>query len=1189
MKRALTLFVFVCLPLVSAHAQSTTVAQVSGTVLDQAGGVIVGAQVQITNTDTNAARTAQTNDTGAYVFPDLDIGPYKLQVTAQGFTTYVQTGIVLQANTNPAVDVTLKPGAMTQTVEVQADAAMVETQSNGVNTVIQPEQVLDLPLNGRQATSLIALSGAATPGASGGTVNTLDYPSAVQISIAGSQGNATNYYLDGSVNMDFRTNVGLPMPFPDALQEFSVQSSALPANLGSRPGGSVNAAVKSGTNSIHGDLFEFLRNGVLDADVRTYTNTSGVTPAGIRDNLKQNQFGGTIGGPIIRNKIFFFTGIQGTTQRQQSQPAQSRIPVAANLAPTFDFSNVLSKTCSGASNPGFINATFAVNNTPGTAVQPQFFSTPSALIAAKILNFLPPPSAAIDSCGDYQYAQTTHNNEYQGVLRIDWQRTQNDTVFFRYFVTNYYSAPYLQKDSQTPSGYSLLGANVGLADQAQSVDIGDTHILGPRAISSLRLSFARTGTNRTSAAGIPTIESLGCNCTSQVANQIGVFVSAPGNLGYDYENIFGVSETLGWNVRSHQLSMGFTFLHVQMNNDGVFQMNPSMSFGSNDTYTVSKTTGQLVDSTIASVTGSSLADFLTGNADGLSQGNGQLGRDAQNQPSLFVQDNWKVTRRFQVNAGLRWDPFIPQYNKYKEASDFSLAGFTAGTKSAEYLNAPPGLTFPGDSTFNERSDTEPRVWDFSPRVGIVWDPRGNGKETVRAGYGVFYDTSVLWNTMHIVLNPPWGETLSITPGTVAQGGGIANPWVNYPGGNPFPTPFQPPSNFAFPLAGAYVFENQYSKPENVQQWNLALQKQFGGNWLVSATYIGNKGTHAWIGHNLDYTEYLSQYGTSAPCDLPFLPALTGVATLHWAPCNGNSTKEAQTINLPNNQHLVVTNYTARKVLNLINPDLGPYFGSLVQDQSDGDSAYNGLLLSAQHRLSDHFSISANFTWSRCMDDAEIGQDIGSAGQNPAIPKDWGNCGSDERKVFNLSTVLQSPKMKERYAQMILGNWNASGIYTAHTGNFTSVSDGTDIALTGGTDRPNQVGNPFQNGPIAANSTCTPPTGSFHTLNRWWNPCAFEMEPAGTYGNEVRNSLPEPGNWNLDAAIWRTFPIGERFKLDFRAEAFNVFNHVEIGNPATSLSGNICPCTATSWSTSVARIGSSSGANRIMQGALKLSF
>jgi hypothetical protein len=262
-------------------------------------------------------------------------------------------------------------------------------------------------------------------------------------------------------------------------------------------------------------------------------------------------------------------------------------------------------------------------------------------------------------------------------------------------------------------------------------------------------------------------------------------------------------------------------------------------------------------------------------------------------------------------------------------------------------------------------------------------------------------------------------------------------------------------------------------------------------------------------------------------------------------------------------------------------------GGVLMAQSMGDAAYNGLLASVQHRLSNSFSINANYTWSHCLDDGEVGQDIADSFQNPANPKaDWANCGSDRRQIFNLSLVAQSPKLSSRWMNRVLGNWNGSGIFTASTGAYNNVSDGSDVSLVaqrgvpgsgGYTDRPNQVGNPFMTGTLPGNSGCAGPT-AVHTLLSWFNPCAFVKQTAGTFGNAGRNSLLGPGRWNFDASIWRTFALRENLKMDFRVEAFNAFNHAQFGNPNTSLA-----------SSSPLGYISSASAMRIMQAAIKLNF
>jgi hypothetical protein len=662
----------------------------------------------------------------------------------------------------------------------------------------------------------------------------------------------------------------------------------------------------------------------------------------------------------------------------------------------------------------------------------------------------------------------------------------------------------------------------------------------------------------------------------------------PGNQGWDYENAYGISENIGWQIRSHQLEFGFAGEHIQMNGDGTFQLNPLPTFSSG----------------ASSYTNNSLADFVTGNVDSFGQGNGQLSHDGQNLPSLYFQDNWKVKRTFQVNYGVRWDPYFPQHNKYKEAADFNLAGYISGAQSTVYSNSPPGITYPGDAGFNGRSDTVNRPLDFSPRIGIVWDPRGKGLETIRAGYGVFYDTSTLWNDMHVVLNPPWGNTVSFTPAPVtvtqpnaALGGGLANPYFGQPGGNIFPTPFNPPSNYPFTSNGTFVFQNQNIKAPNAQQWNLSIQKQLSANWLVSASYLGSKTTHILLGNTLDpdvvITSGMTAPGivvnnvvagnpTSGSCTLFY--GGTGASNEYtFNPCNVTATAKTAIVNGVNDE-------SARKALNLDNPSQGYKMnGGVIMGQSSGDAAYNGLLVSVQHRLSQNFSINANYTWSHCLDDGELGQDIAASYQNPANPKgNWGNCANDRRQILNLSMVAQTPKFSSSWTERFVGNWNASGIFTASTGAYSNVIDGSDISLiglggvpgTGGTgnDRPNSVGNPFVGGTVAANPTCVAPA-QVQTLAAWFNPCAFQVQPATTFGNTARDSLLGPGKWNFDTALWRTFPIRESLKVDFRAEAFNLFNHPQFGNPATTLS----------TTSSLGRITTTVNNQRIMQLALKLTF
>jgi len=1165
MKRTLVFAAFLWVCAVSMLAQQVT-SVISGVVTDSQGSTVSVAQVVVTNTDTNITYSALTKDDGSFQVTQLPVGPYRIEVQKPGFQRYVRSGIVLQLSTNPTINVTLQVGSITQTVEVQANAAMVETQNPGVGQVIQPEEVVDLPLNNRQASQLIALSGASLANTAGGISNTLDYPTSVAYSVAGSAANETNYNLDGSPNMDYRTNIGAPMPFPDALQEFKLETNSLPANVGSRPGGAVGGITKSGTNSLHGDLFEFLRNGIMDADGFQFGNTANVVAKGVQDTLKRNQFGGVLGGPIKRDKVFFFLGSQGTTERSFTTGTTSGLPTPAELQ--GDFTAYLAPPCQTSQK--YLNYTVPspISGQPAqqlttapnsNIILPQWLNTPSAKLSAQIAAMEPKP---VDGCGDYPVIKFTVDREYQVVGKIDWQRTANDALFFRYYVTDYQ-----QPDYFVP-GNLAENTGPGLADRVQNVAVGDTNSISPTMVNSLRLTFLRTATVRTSTPNIPNLCTLGMNAWCQLPNYLSYDFSGPGFLGYDYENTYGVNDSVFWQLHNHSITYGFNFQHVQMNGDGVFQVNP----------------GPTVTTGASSYTSQALADFITGEADGYSQGGGQLSRDGENLPSLFVQDNWKVAPRFTINAGLRWDPFFPQHNKYKLASDFNLANYDAGVESKVYPNSPPGITYPGDAGFNGNSILQNHLSQFAPRVGVVWDPSGNGRMSVRAGYGLTYSTVVLWNTMHNVLNPPYGTTVSFVPAPVnvvdpAQGGGVANPFYNYPGGNPFPWPEPPPSGITFPPNGAYVFQSVSNQPARTQSWNLAFQYQVSANWLFSATYIGNRSSDQWLGDNINQSLIISagetasgivstaaMNGTLGPCTL-----LYGGQTVTFPTCNASSTTSVSGIG----------NEAARSALNLANPKAGRYMAAsagVLVSYDNGYSSYEGLLISMQHRLSHGLSILGNYTWSHCLDLGEGGQDIGNSYQNPLNQiAEYGNCGQDRRQLVNLSLVMQMPRLSNQWLERLLGGWTTSQIFTAASGSPFNETDGSDVSLSGvGSDRPNVVGNPLQAGPVAANPACKAPT-MVGTQRAYFNPCAFLLQPAGTFGNEGRNVLFGPGHYNLDTAIWRSFRIREKYRLDFRGEAFNILNHAWWSNPSANMSSTSGLITA------------AANSPRILQVAMKVVF
>src|SRR5712692_7285086 len=352
-----------------ALAQAVANAQIQGVVSDASGAVIPGAQVKATQTEMGRVRTTVSGSDGSYALPNLPIGPYTLEATAQAFKTHVQSGIILQVGNNVQINVQLQVGAVTQDVQVSANAAMVETQDTSISEVIDQRRIIDLPLNGRQATDLILLSGgAAMPPNSTRLISTHDYPTAVGVSVSGGQINGNNYLLDGGDHRDTHSNVNLPFPFPDALQEFSVQTSGVSARYGLHPGSVVNAVTKSGTNQFHGNLFEFVRNGRFNA--RNFF-------AARQDTLRRNQFGGTVGGPIKKDKIFVFSGYQGTRERTAPPDSIAFVPTQASL--TGDFSTLASAGCqsNGVARTLLDPATTPAPPFPNNFIPPSRFSAPS--------------------------------------------------------------------------------------------------------------------------------------------------------------------------------------------------------------------------------------------------------------------------------------------------------------------------------------------------------------------------------------------------------------------------------------------------------------------------------------------------------------------------------------------------------------------------------------------------------------------------------------------------------------------------------------------------------------------------------------------------------------------------------------------------------------------------------------------
>lgn len=1075
-----------------AYAQATTgaVAQIAGTVSDPSGAMVAGAQVKASQNNTGYTRTAVTGPEGVYVLPNLPIGPYDLQVSVSGFQSYSQKGIILEVNNNVTVNVVLHVGDINQTVSVSADASMIQTQSTSVSQVIDQNRVVELPLNGRDVTQLIFLSGAAVPSNYGDFSNSKNYPTSHATSVAGGQANGTSYFLDGGMAMDGFAGTNLPLPFPDALQEFSLQTSTIPAQFGGQAGGVVNVVTKSGTNRIHGDLFEFLRNGAVNA--RNFFAAS-------RDTLKRNQFGGTAGGPIKKDKLFFFGGYQGTRTRTAPPTSTFFVPTAAALA--GDFSTLESTTCLSKART-LVNP--AGGTFPGNSISPSLFNS-SAL--QMIQKYIP---ATSDPCGKLLIGIPNPSNENQYVGRVDWVASSRNSFFGRYFDTLYVNPAFFDgKDL-------LLTTRSGVDDRVQEATVGDTYSFSSALINSVRLNWTRDRIDRGPAANLPSAASLGINIAPSAGNfpnisLSGYFSTTCGTCSRAniHNNTREVADDVSWVLGRHQLGFGVDYARRQL-----------LYYFTTLTASIYSFNGQY--------TNDALGDFMLGLPSNFTQGNDEPYFGRQNLFGMYAQDTFRFSQRLTVTAGIRWEPYLPTTDVDQRALHFDMGAFAAGLRSQKFVNAPAGILFPGDTLpgFGTIPDagTSSRWAEFDPRLGFAWDPTGSGRWSLRVSYGLFHDLTGMDRFDRYGVNAPWGSRLSIT-----NPNSFNSPYTNFPGGDPFPIPSPPPSNVFFPPAGTYLTTPLRVKVPVTQQWDLSLQRQLAGNWLLSADYIGNASNHRWLNQEENPAVYI--------------PGMCG-ATL----CSTTG------------------NTQARRVLSLLNPAAGALISNMTFTDDGANAQYNGLLLKAEHRFSQSFSVLANYTWSHCLSEGQLETEVtGNDYQNPYDRNaSRGNCVNDYRQVFHVSYLTGSPHFKAPVMEKLLGNWQHAGIIGKQTGSWLTPVVGQDISLTGiGLDRPNLVGTTQLSNP---------------TLRAWFNTSAYAPQAVGTFGNAGAYTIRGPGAFTFDAMLTRAFPIREHQNLEVRFEAFNFLNHPVFNNPGTTL-------------TSSSTFGKILSANdpRILQFAMKYVF
>jgi hypothetical protein len=1097
-----------------ARAQEVAVAEVDGHVTDPSGASIGGATVKMTEADKQVVHTFTTDASGVFRFPNLPVGPYVLEVTAQGFKAYHQSGIVLQVASNVEQNVVMQIGALTETVDVVSDASMVETKDSAIAQVMEQRKIEDLPLNGRNLTQLLTLvggSGSAPGGDLTGSKNIQGSNGSGTFSVAGGQANGVNYLLDGGDNNDAFSNVNLPIPFPDAVQEFSVQTNAMQAQFGLHPGGVVNVVTKSGTNAFHGDLFEFLRNYELNARTKGLVEVSGSVAQPVRDSLKRNQFGGVAGGRIKKDKVFFFGGYQQTAQRSNPGLNTAHVPTALTSQGNFSVEDAATSAGGCQSKAITLKDPTTGNPFPGNIIPVSRFDAASEKLLSK---YIP---TSTDPCGLLLYGQPANNPDWQVIGRVDYIVSDKHTMYGRYYNYNYTAQAFFNGTNALTTG-----PNPGNRDNTVTTTWGDTYTFSPSSVNSFHATFDRRADNRGSAPNLFGPQSLGINIADNMPDtymQITVsnyFNVACGTCapGYFDVNTYQLSDDYQKTIGKNQLGFGIDGRKLQFNSLNNQQSNGQWVFTGSSTVN----------------TGDSLADLELGKLASLTDGNALSDYMRQTVFAAYAQDTYRATSHLTINIGVRWEPYSPTDDKQCRGNQFSLSEYIAGYHSSEYPAAPAGLLFGKDGPNANGCRFANSHWsDVSPRLGLVWDPTGDGKQTIRAAFGLLHDNPELFYPERWTTNPPYASSIAL--GTNA--GPFSNPYLGYvsptgAAGDPFP------GAAIFPSQGTYVTIPPNVPVEYTMQWNLSYQRQIAKDWLATVTYIGNR-TNNIMGSN--------------------------------------------DINMPQPSPTATTsNEPQRRFLTLINATQGAYYAAIDQTDAGATSSYHALLLKLEHRFSHNVTWLTNFTWSHCISTWDFGNELsGNDYQNPNNrDAEKGDCNFDRRHVFNSSLVVLSGGLGQGFARGLTKGWQLAPIISFQSGQPFSITDGTDVSLTGeGDDRPN----------VIAGVASLP-----HTLDDWFSPAAFAgscalsqyagnpvCETPGTFGDAGRDVFHSPGSIQWDMSASRIFQFKERWKLEARGEFFNIMNHANWNSPSAAVS-----------SATFGQI-TSFGSPRLIQLSMKLNF
>jgi hypothetical protein len=1118
---------------VGAFAQGGGNVAITGTVTDSTGAVLPNAKVTAIQKNTSITRVDRTNGTGQFNVSSIPPGTYTVTVEAQGFKKHVQD-VVLLADQIRDMDIHLQIGEASQQVTVEESSVQVNTVSQELSQVIEGARVSDLPLNGRNAADLTLL----VPGAVSAIANnsgalqgdTKQVPGAEAIAVNGARPDQIGYNLDGANNEDLMSNTNDPFPFPDALQEFSVQTNSFDAQYGNNAGAVVNVVTKSGTNDFHGDLFEFVRNGYFNA--RNYF-------ADKVDPLKRNQFGGTIGGPIHRNTSFFFFGWQKTIIRSVNNATNAIVPTEDNLNGNFSLTNPTTVI----TNP-FTHVAYASNASIGPI-------DPVALNMAKLL----PVRPAGSTNGSVTFGTPLQQNFDEYIAKVEQVFRGQNRLFGRFYLNKYHHAP-------TFDGKNILTAGPGSTVQTQNWALGYTWVISPNLVNSITVDAVRSASDRGQQGGpggdVPDMTTFGSNIWQLPKEQSGIrnfAVSGDFTLGSFtnakfIRNTGDLRELVSWTKGKHALTFGFDLEMDQSNIRNTDLENGSFSF-TND------------------VTGLSMASFLLGYQHTFSQTSGDFSDSRENPIGVFGNDKWKVSPKLTLNYGLRWEPQQVMKEIWGRIEQFRPDAYAAGVHSSVIPSAPAGLFFVGDKYNGVGVPDRGESGDFNnfgPRVGVAWDLTGRGTTVIRGGGGLFYYSRLPGLFLNdAAISAPFSLRIDLTDSKTgaSQIGTLGNPLVNYPDfTNGFPQRYtlkNAPQNAAF-VANPTVFGLQpgvkWVTPE-IYDWNVTFERQLRADTVVHASYVGTRGVHLRQDVNLNPGVYTAGSTASLQARRPYQPF--GV--------------------------IYQNRNTGANAYNGLQLDLEK------RAASSGKGILNQITLLANYTYShaNDYGLSENGGITDIGSSIGSGMSFYDPRQHAF---ETGPATYDHRHHFVASYVWNLPKVSgsNGLVRNVVGGWQWTGIYSVTTGDPLTILAGTDQSQTGNNiDRADYIGpaNQFGESPSSQRGGCT---GVAHCF-AWLNPGVFAKPTAGNYGNVGKGNWRGPTLWNVDTGVIKNFypiPSHERLSFQFRGEFFNLLNHPQWSDPNVNFSNGAFGSTRSTIGTATGNVATTAD-SRIIQLALKLLF